>query len=202
MGEEVVVRHFEPTEIRQALTILCLTGGSERAAERCAEQGIPVAGRTLRRWRESDHRELFLEIASSLQPEIEKAVVASTLDYLQRSEELKGDLLGLLKEQIDAKEVKDPAKAAQHLSVSQGIGIDTVLKVQGRPTQLIQHSSVDDSVATLKRLGIVVDGEAEEISEAEVVEEEKPEGPAGVAIAPESSSQTQDATPAGTPPTT
>lgn len=188
-----VQRHYTPAEVDKALSVVIIEGGNSlRAAEVLEEEGIPVPASTLREWRTGKHRERYLELAAELQPEIEKYVAASALDYLQRSESVKGDLLDLLKEQVDAKEVKDPASAISKLSVSQGIGIDTVLKIQGRPTQHIAHSSVDESLAALKRLGIVTDSTAEEIPEAEVVEGEMGEAPAVAATSSEADKQTRE----------
>lgn len=71
--------------------------------------------------------------------------------------------IALENDQIPA---KDLPSALQRLTTAKAINIDKILVMSGRPTQVVEHRSAAELVRRLARLGAVIDGSAEEVTEA------------------------------------
>lgn len=64
-----------------------------------------------------------------------------------------------------SKRVRDAGKTLQHIAISQGIAVQKILELTGRPTQVVQHTSMNEALARLKALGAVVEGVATDITD-------------------------------------
>lgn len=82
-----------------------------------------------------------------------------------------------------AKRVKDAGKTLQHIAISQGIAVQKILELTGRPTAVVQHTSMNEALARLKALGAVVEGVATDITDV-LSSEDHPTVPAPVAGLP------------------
>lgn len=148
---------------QRAFIALALAGGNaERAAERC-----DASARSIRRWRDS-HGEEYERVRRDLAPQIEATVLAechATAVRLGEIERLAAEKLAIALEN-DQIPAKDLPSALQRLTTAKAINIDKILVMSGRPTQVVEHRSAAELVRRLARLGAVIDGSAEEVTEA------------------------------------
>lgn len=155
---------YTPEQITTGLTVLALCGGdAARAEAQLAEQGTPVPKSTLKDWRETFHPERYREISHELAPRIEEQVVHLQREIATTASRAALKALALESERLDAGQVKDAAASARNLSTVAGIATDKILSLTGRPTSVIEHRTVDESLKRLERLGLVVDSTATEL---------------------------------------
>lgn len=180
-------RRYTVAQREQALLAVVMNGG--RILETGRQLGIN--GETLRKW-VAWQRPHYEELQRKHGPELEARAVSGLQAFINNAEEAKAAALaavvdGLSQDALDltawaervradplanerapVPRIKDPAKALQHVAVAQGISVQKILELTGRPTQTVQHTSINDSLARLRALGaqITVEGAAVEIPQA------------------------------------
>lgn len=165
--------HYTTEQVTEGLTALALAGGNSVTAEaQLTELGRRIPARTLLTWRTDQHPERYRDICNDVAPQIESRVI-----HLQRELAVRATEAALLAADLEHKRlaegnVKDAAGSARNLTTVAGIAVDKIMSLTGRPTSVIEHRTVDDSLNRLHRLGLVVDSEAEEIP---TTTQEKPE---------------------------
>jgi transposase-like protein len=167
MPDEMVTRqpgarYLTPPQIDAGLRVVVRHGGSATVAAR--ELGIPV--NTVESWKKR-HRERYHQLREEMGPELERQAQQGFLAFVTRAEEAKAKALEAVVEGLDAGTVKDPARALQQVSISQGIAVQKVLELSGRPTSIVEHRSVAETIAQLRSLGA-------EIIEGTVVSSDEP----------------------------
>lgn len=153
-------RSYMPHEVEAALQALVLSGGSPRRASKLC--GVPHP--TLIDWA-SKHRERIEVIRRERGPELERMAIEGFRGFIVRAEEVKAAALEATMAQIENGSIKDPARAMQAVSISQGISVQRMLELDGRPSGVEPGRSLGELVAALERLGAVrtVDGSAVEL---------------------------------------
>lgn len=157
-----------PAEIEAGLLALVLSGGSSRVASR--ETGIPES--TLTSWQLA-HRGRIEELRRERGPELERMAIEGFRAFVVRAEQVKAAALELTLKQIEDGSIKDPARAMQAVSISQGISVQRMLELDGRPSGVAPDRSLGELVAALERLGATkqsrgsVEGSAVELPAAE-----------------------------------
>lgn len=162
------------------MKVMIRNGGSPTAAGR--ELGIPAA--TCNSWRK-EHPDRYLELQRELGPELEAQAVAGFQAFVLRAEAAKSKVLDRFLGDLEADaadwqsyaeavqagkdpkppapRVKDAAKSLQAISISQGIGVQKVLELTGRPTHIVETRSLSEAMARLRELGAeAIDGTATE----------------------------------------
>lgn len=151
---------YTDQERDQAMLVLALNGGnSVRAREALTDSGIEVTDRTLRRWRASDR---YAVIQREHAPRLEREVVGTALEVIQRGWHVAQKGLDKAEEQLDADEAKDPAAVARNVATVVGIATDKYLILTGRPAQITESRDAASLLRALQAKGII-EGTAQEI---------------------------------------
>ena len=160
MAPTELYRNYTPEQVETALTAIAITGSMKEAAELT---GIPYTTVTTWRYKYADKYERIREERA---PQIEQAVIKNLRAVMQRGSE--ATLLSIEKavEQLEAGEVKDAAAFARNLATTQAIAADKMLLLDGRPTSISEHRTVDDELRELERLGFFDTTCEEEAEEA------------------------------------
>ena len=147
MAPTELYRNYTPEQVETALTAIATTGSMKEAAELT---GIPYTTVTTWRYKYADKYERIKEKRA---PEIEQAVIRNLREIMARSGN--AVLLSIDKavEQLEAGDVKDAAAYARNLATTQAIAADKMLLLDGRPTSISEHRTVDDELRELERLG-------------------------------------------------
>lgn len=153
-------RSYAPHEVEAGLQALVFEGGSARRAGRIT--GIPVS--TLDLWL-TLHRERLEVIRKERGPELERMAIEGFRAFVVRAEQVKAAALEATMDRIESGEVAEPWKAMQATAIAQGISVQRMLELDGRPSGVEPGRSLGELVAALERLGAVrtVEGSAVEL---------------------------------------
>lgn len=158
-------RTYSPIEVKSALTTLAYFGGN--AARTSAETGIPAM--TLKDWRNTEHRDQYLDIAEKERPKLEAIATTQALELMMRSGEAEHDLLDALStvasDPTQSKAASELAGAYQKVATAKGINTDKFFTHTGRPQQYIEHRDGNDILRSIgaKIPGLVIESTAQEI---------------------------------------
>ena len=175
-------------QIDNGLRVVIRNGGSIRAAAK--EMGVELAA--VRSWMER-HRERYAELEVEMGPELEAQSVNGFRAFVIRAEEAKKAALEGVIDDIAADEadmatfraalargetpdapalrIRNKAGVLKDLSISQGIGVQKVLELTNRPTQIVEHRTPAEAFARLRALGAqIIEGTATEVAPAMLVE--------------------------------
>lgn len=156
---------YSPEEIDRGLLALALAGGNAMRASRELEAlGHPVPWRTLYNWRDK-HAQRLSELRTEHAPKIEALIVREARDSALLAAQVEQAGLARLQDNIDDIDLKDLSKTVKDASVSKAVNVDQVLKLEGRPTQIVENRQASDLIRKLRASGAMdaIDGEAEEI---------------------------------------
>lgn len=165
MTDIVKSRSYTAAETDRCLLDLVICGGNSLlAARRLKEAGVEIASRTLREWRQTRHRERYLEIARVHAPMIDRLITQQAREGAIRAAEVEQRAWEAQMEQLDEGQVRDPSAVARNAAVSKAVNVDKMLLLEGRPTQITEHRDVDEIIRALDAVapGIVVHGTASE----------------------------------------
>lgn len=155
-------RSYLPHEVEAGLQALVLCGSSAKKAAKLT--GLPPS--TLDKW-VTLHRDRLDEIRRDRGPELERMAIDGFRAYINRTQDAKLEALDATLEDIRNGRCKDPARALQSISVSEGIAVQRMLELDGRP-QGVQPGEA--SVGELMRKLQEMFGETEPPPDATVVE--------------------------------
>jgi hypothetical protein len=161
-------RTYTPEQVDQALMTLLAIGNSVKAAEVIEDQfGFEIPAKTLRDWRRTRHDRYF-ELARKHGEELETKAIDTKRALLPLLAD--GIALGVEKtiEELEAGDAKDPSASARNLAVISGIETRDLLTLTGRPNSISVSLTPEQMYQQLAEL---FEGTAEEIEDAEVVEE-------------------------------
>ena len=164
MGVQGLNRAYTDEQIETALTTVAITANAKEASR---TTGIPH--RTILNWC-NRHADKLKRIQEERAPQIEQAVIGKLRQGMLRGAD--ATLLSIEKaiEQLEAGEVKDAAAFARNLATTQAIQADKMLLLDGRPTSISEHRTVDDELRELERLGFFDTTCEEDPTEAEATE--------------------------------
>jgi membrane-bound lytic murein transglycosylase len=148
-----------------------------------AEGGKTFRKSTIREWKENTHAERFQEIRAEFRKSIESKTQAKlAADY----EDAAIDSLASIRETIrrfnevsekvnlenpTAQDLRAVAGAAKELATVAGIAGQNARTERGRPTEIYEYRDSDEILNTIAKRhpGLIVEGSAEEITDAELV---------------------------------
>lgn len=158
-------------KVRTALTVLAKEGGqSQRTALRLEDEySIEVSAEDLVRLRDVHHPGLWVEIHERLQRELERELEAESRSNAIRASKLTADLIDRVGTQVDGADGVTAAKMLDSVAKAGTAATNQVLALTGRPTDG-KTGSLSSWLGELKKLGVVIDSTAEEVTPAEVVE--------------------------------
>ncbi len=154
---------WTPEEIDVGLTAIALASGSlDRARRMLADQGIEVSRHTLHNWRYVYHVDRYERIRAEVIPKLkaEEAELRTALATYQVEQALRA--AELVAERVESMDDKSLLDALNKFNVGSGIQADKIAQLRGEPTSIIRHESVSEIERGLKRLGVVIEGEAVE----------------------------------------
>ena len=181
---------YTPETVELALsTAAALNGNRRRTKEALEQEGVKIPERTIRTWIEKTHRERYLEIREEGLPAL-KAKMAEQLERIVlQGSELQAEVLNRITSNLDDLEPKDMGKTFQQVSIGTGIASQRAGELRGDASVVLHTTDVDGTIAGLKRLGLVQDSTAEEVTDAEVVAETQAISASGQASSPQDSTQ-------------
>lgn len=169
-------RNFTPDQRDAALLAVIMSGGRVKQTAR----ELDVNYETLRSMVDRNH-ERYEELQRKHGPELEARAVANLQAFVARAEEAKFIALDASVAQIEAGESKSPANDLKNIAVAQGISVQKILELSGRPTQIVQHGGLAEAMARLRQLGATVEANYDVTSDATMLPSPV-ELPAGEAI--------------------
>jgi hypothetical protein len=179
--EPLYAQRHEPEDVAHALATLALCGGNaNKARQRLLAGGIDVPARTLLYWRTERFPERYEQSCQELAPQIEAQVVDFQRELAYKASQAAQQAVALEIDRIEAGQVKDASASARNLQTTAGIAVDKVLSLTGRPTVIHGDKTGDALLKELRGLapGLIVNGTAEEITDAEPAEPASPRAPA------------------------
>jgi hypothetical protein len=176
-----VQRSYTLEEIETGLVELAIWHGNSRQASRTlSDRGITIPYTTLDGWKKS-HADRMAELQAQIVPQVREKLAQQYEVIGMRAGELTLASMERLSDELGEIPVRDLAGAIRNLSTTGAIGIDKASLLRGMPTEIRQTDSAEDILKRLaqKHPGMFVNGSAEEIHEAEVVEEKVSKPPPG-----------------------
>lgn len=147
-----VARSFTTEERRRALTVLALCSDNARAAARQLKaQGHPVNARTLDRWRTA-HADELEEVRQEVVVRIHARIAAEQEAVVREATQAAREYVERARHDLKAGKVKDAAGGARNLETVSGIGVDKLLVLRDRPTQVVEHRHAVEVLAELDRI--------------------------------------------------
>lgn len=176
-------RYTEDEIERALIAVAVCAGNTHRAHRELAKRGYKIPRPTLDVWATRLHAERYQRIATEVVPKIHERIAIEAEDLAQAYADIERTALERLSKTLDELEPKDVATAIRNLATSRGISIDKAALLRGRPTQIIEHRDPADIARELHQLRPDVfdymDADAEEITDAETVDEERTALPRG-----------------------
>lgn len=159
-------RAYLPHEIEAGLQALVMCGGSTRKTAELT--GVPR--RTIEKWVKL-HRGRIEVIRRERGPELERLAIEGFRAFVVRAEEAKAAALDETLKRIEDGTARDPGRDLSSISVAQGISVQRMLELDGRPQGVKGgERSVAELLTELQRLGAVIDGSAREIEPPKQIE--------------------------------
>jgi hypothetical protein len=167
-----VQRAYDEEEITRGLAELARAGGNERvASERLAELGYDIPRSTLSYWRRVTKRDRYIYQAEMVARQVEESVVHDMRENLILAAEAERAALEATLDQINSGNAKDPSGIARNVSTTKGINLTHLLTYTGRPNQIVEHRSAQETLDNIARMvpNGVIEADHEEIHDADIV---------------------------------
>jgi hypothetical protein len=143
-------------DVDRALTMLALVGGNcQEACRRLKAAGHTLSPGTLEEWRKVQFPQRYEDLCRTQAPKIEEKVAQELREFAVDTVRVQRQALAKTSEQLEGDKV-DAASVMRNVAVSGGIAIDQILKIEGRPTQIVEHKR--DAAETLALLAQKVPG--------------------------------------------
>lgn len=184
MGAAVQKSSYNTEQVEAGLVALASwRGNSRRASADLAERGITIPWRTLHDWRRT-HSDRLAELEEQILPEIRKRLAREQEAIATEAARVTLKLIEKAAEKADKIEPRDLPGAIRNLEVTSATAIDKHSVLHGLPSEIRQTDSAEEILKRLaqKHPSMFVETTAEEITDAEVVEEKAPKGRAVAAI--------------------
>lgn len=140
-------------DIDTALIALAFTGGSpKKASALLADKGIDIDAKTLSRWKNATHADRYAEIQQQHGPEIEQHLIAVSRELAVLYSEGERIAAQATIDAIERGDLKDPSGAMRNFAVARGISTDQMLKLDGRPTEIVVTGDARDLLNEIKQI--------------------------------------------------
>ena len=167
-------RAFDAEQITRGLVQVIACAGNASEADRrlrAEDKTWRVPLRTLQEWHTDTHAHRYRQLERDHGRELEALAIDSARRTLTLAAEV--ELLGLtqMREELQARKARDPSQMALNASKIKSANVDQVLKLTGRPTEVVEHRNADDLLDSLaKKLGLALEPEP---ADAEVIERQE-----------------------------
>lgn len=168
------IRSYTEQEIRDGLTEMALSGGNSRlASRRLKVRGLSIPHQTLQSWVSKTQLERYDEVRREVVPRVHARIAAEHEDLARLEAEAERKALEVFLSKAENMSAAEASTAGRNWAVTRGISTDKANTMRGKPTGIVEHR------VTAKELwrslskgvpGLVVEGTAEEISPAEILE--------------------------------
>jgi hypothetical protein len=178
VGSAIQNHNYSLEEVEAGLLELaCSRGNSRRASAALAERGIKIPWRTLYDWKRK-HVDRLDELEEQILPEIRKRLARDQEAIASQAARATLKLIQRVEQKADKIEARDLPGAVRNMEVTSATAIDKHSVLHGLPSEIRQTDSAEDILKRMqqKHPGMFIDSTAEEIPEAEVVEEKPRRG--------------------------
>lgn len=166
-------RRYTEEEIERGLLVLALNGGRvHKASQELAHLGHTIPHSTLTDWRDGIHADRYAQLAADAQAKVRERVAAAHERVVFAATDHQLAALDQFRTHLDHGNIPRDKLAGdiRNLATVAGINADKANIARDRPTQVVEHRGSDELYAAMKGMGIdVIDGEAQEIQDAEEV---------------------------------
>lgn len=183
--EDVRRSTYSLEQVEAGLAALAIWHGNTRQAARVLkEQGIEIPRTTLQEWKKG-YAERLNELTEQIVPQVREKLAQQFELIGMRSAELTLETLDEYGDKLKDLDARDLAGAIRNVSTAGAIGIDKASLLRGMPTEIRKTENVGDLVERVQQTeralrdrfpNLFVEGTAEEIPTAELVEESPAEG--------------------------
>jgi hypothetical protein len=157
----------------RGLVEVALCGGNTHLAYRNLKaQGIEIPRRTLYSWATENQVERYQRLRVELAPRIAAKIAAECEDTAELAGRVERGMLAQFEKDYSKLEPRDQAGAIRNVSTTKGINIDKAALLRGQPTEIVGHRhDVGELWSEFAAMfpSVVVEAEAEEITDADVV---------------------------------
>jgi len=157
-------RPYAPADVERGLLALADAGGSARLASETT--GIPRS--TLHQWKDQ-YAERYERIRADRLPEIYAEVGDEMVKLLRAQNEAEQELTVRMRQVTPELDARDVSTGLRNVAVSKGINVDKARLMHDRPTVITETRSAEELLDGMRRRGWI-DGEAEEVTPAELEE--------------------------------
>lgn len=116
------------------------------------------------------HPERLEKAREQAAPHLEGVLANDMLDNASLATRVENVAIQRTLVMLEEGKMQDPSKVARDLADVKAKSVDKRLALQGRPTQITEHRSVDENWAALERMGVLVVDATSEPDDAELVE--------------------------------
>lgn len=158
-------RTYSDAEVERGLFALALCSGNSRRAEALlTEDGDGIPASTLAKWKQHRHADRYIRIQQQVYPQIAERMAEEMEDLFTTELELERQLVERVKAELPNLKPGELSTALRNVGVTKALNVDKSAPIRGRPGQIVQHD-FDGAMEGLRRLGLLIDGEADEILE-------------------------------------
>lgn len=138
--------HHDAETITAGLLELALCAGNATEAQRrLKSRGVTAGITTIKEWAEK-YPQRYRHAQNTQAPLIEAEVIRQARETVLEMGRVMRKAVDKAEQQIDSGDVKDAAKAAQHLSIARKNTIDNMLLLDGRPTAITQSDRTPEEI--------------------------------------------------------
>lgn len=162
--------NYPPETITRALLTLAKHAGDSEKAHADLLTQLPAdevpTSRTLRQWRNTQHRDEYTRLHDTYRAEIEAALVPEFRELAQAAAEASRLAVDKTTKALQAGSIKDPSGAARNLTITAATAMDKLYLATDRPTEV---RTDNDARALLGELKHLLGEETQPIQDAEVI---------------------------------
>ena len=161
---------YTDQEVEQGLFALAMaSGNTRRASAMLQKRGLRVPHTTLDTWKHRTHPERYERIKQDAYPRIAEQMAEDMEALFAAEVELEWELVAKFREELANLKPADVAGALRNIGVTKALNVDKSAPLRGRPNQIVGVSAGDAQARLkrkLERLGVTIEGTAEEVDES------------------------------------
>lgn len=154
---------YTEVDVEMAMRVLALYGGNcVRASEVLKSEGRPISVEKLRQWKRETHIVRYEKAVDELRARIGTRVSNEAMEVVSRAASIEDALMDRLEDEVHALKPGELAKAALNVAQTKRTNVEIARLLRNEPTSIVENRTVEESLDTLKDLGIAVTVEAQE----------------------------------------
>jgi hypothetical protein len=172
---EVAHRSFSGAEIERGLLAVAVANGNTRKAVSDLaedEEGFEVHQATLHRWKQRDLAR-YEKIRADLLPRIRGEAAEQHMRLAEQQATVAGKMTERLEREIDEIPARDLPGGIRNITTAAAVHTDKAAVLRGEASTITEHRDASEVLRALRARGVVIQGMAEEIPDAELVEGEE-----------------------------